>query len=1387
MRLRPCVLLLLACLAALAPVRPAGADDWQVKRSEFDPRIVGSLLAELRRHPEDANLLRRLMGLYRRNSSLDKLGAELKAQADKSGSGADYLLAALFERERGRLDVASQLVRKAKERPAGPDAVKAALLLADLAVRHAPPDIQTARRSLEEALPALPSGDARRRKILRRLVDLYTQAGEQVLAAQSLTELLSGAQGQEALGIYRERAAALTRAGKAAEALADWRKVSAGGGKVESRAEAELRIGELCETLHQDLEAIAAYRRGLGILPAQHYLRRELYEHLIALHRKRDELPELLARLEKEWPPATRSFADWELLARLYDERGDTASATFAYRAALRREPHNIDVRRRLISIAERSGVTSDVLREYEQLIAQAPGDSRAYLELAERLDKSGQRQKALAWLRRAAVRFAGDPSLHSALSDIYQRWGEADLALAEAELLARLDPRDESYIINLGEMYFSRGRKEKADEVWRRLLNVAPSRPIGQARLADVYAEHNLMAQALDLYLKAVHAEPNNLQLRRGLALCSERLNRQAEAVRHWEQIYFSARASSDRPLRLEARQHLGKILRRETRLLPSLYSWERRLQAQLNGMAQDKLEPAELLALGLLVADLSLVQGRTADAEKILVQLQIRLQKENGPLLAEVLLALVSVYQQEHKLEEAISALKQAAALLPDRRRELYAQLADLSLQSYHDEDAVHYAQQAVVDAQGELRLGEIFERRDDNNAAMSAYRRAIELDGRLFRAHMALARLHLGRGELKEAAAIYRDVVRQAPQEELVLEAGRKAIDLHEFLNSLDDFLREITPLGYASVPKPVYRKLLLLVYERHAAPLFALARAGDAKAQAELLRLGQSSFKPLAETLADGELAEQRLAVTLLAAMSTPGAASALLNFVSGNEAKAAPASAKNNRRTEAPAGSEPELGNSNSGRGLDIDLRVDALLAAARLEDPRSAAAFFELANSREKQIRLGALYGLLRLCGRPAGLPSAAFATAATGLFEKALSDQRPAVKALAYLGLGTLAASGRGLAPRLRTQISALFERRRVQPEDVDDLVVAAAVHALGLGRERATVPQLIELLGQGNDEVQRQAAWALGAIGDARAVGPLLRAVFVKNEPIRQTAAAALRQITASSEPDSARAKNALRLPLEHRALDGLDVGRWLADCAVFSTFPDKLPQWVSAKETSPLLAALEESALSHQDIALRMLSDLLGEAGTLPFALGPLTPQIARETPGPAQAFFIKLAQGFLPTLRRLARGEPPGGSAAESAPAMDQAVREHALLLLGRFLNSSDASLKKSARATLLEVARSNAAPALLLSAVGVLAEHATAPFEMDSAELTNPPLDRLLDRTLLGRQRLIRLAAIEIAAKPGGAAFVSPTALRKASEDSDGFVRESAAKLLNRRP
>jgi hypothetical protein len=60
----------------------------------------------------------------------------------------------------------------------------------------------------------------------------------------------------------------------------------------------------------------------------------------------------------------------------------------------------------------------------------------------------------------------------------------------------------------------------------------------------------------------------------------------------------------------------------------------------------------------------------------------------------------------------------------------------------------------------------------------------------------------------------------------------------------------------------------------------------------------------------------------------------------------------------------------------------------------------------------------------------------------------------------------------------------------------DPDETVRQASAHVVGLYRDKAAVPGLLKLLASGTAANKRAAAEALGRVGDASAVGPLLTA---------------------------------------------------------------------------------------------------------------------------------------------------------------------------------------------------------------------------------------------------------------------------------------------------
>src|SRR5262249_55551986 len=147
-----------------------------------------------------------------------------------------------------------------------------------------------------------------------------------------------------------------------------------------------------------------------------------------------------------------------------------------------------------------------------------------------------------------------------------------------------------------------------------------------------------------------------------------------------------------------------------------------------------------------------------------------------------------------------------------------------------------------------------------------------------------------------------------------------------DLEEYLQTLGALEQDLAPLAFGSTGKSTYRRILVEIYDRYVPPLVARARGGDVAAQKELVRLGEHGLRPLLEALEDGGDMEQlHAAVRVLGYLGNKGAAGPLVKLASTTAPQPTGAPGKLDPTQPPPA---------------DLDTRVEALVAAGRLGDPR---------------------------------------------------------------------------------------------------------------------------------------------------------------------------------------------------------------------------------------------------------------------------------------------------------------------------------------------------------------------------------------------------------------------------------------------------------------
>lgn len=1295
--------LLIALTApALSPVARA-QDDWGVKRDPFDKRLVARYKRLLAKNPGDRGALARLIAMYRRYRSVEALVAEYERDHEAKPVFATavvlghlYLEVGDRDRARARYEEAAALQ---------PDAHDVHVALG--AMHRGDGAVDAARAAYERALATARTAP-QRKQVLRELAGIALDAGDIEGARGYFDQYI--ALDPKNVDARLELADALAHHDRHRDALAVLADAETRlRSDPQRRVEVIARMGAAHEALGEDEAAVREYRRAIKLTRRGYYLRRELTERIIDIHRKRQDLPALIAEYEREWPAGARGHFEWDVLARLYEETGDQESAIAAYRKAVAKAPHELDTQRRLIALLEHAGREDEALDRYEAVARVAPGEPRFQLELAERYWNRGKPDKALDLLAKVARRFPDDPGVHAALADLYSRWGKEDLALAAYERLARVEPDEPDHLVNLGEQHFQRGARDKAIAVWKRIAAKKDAK--GWARLAEVYAEHDMRDEALAAYAKAIALEPDNPERYRGRARVYERSRQWSQAVADWERaLELTPTEPVARPARREARKKIVMLLNNQgTRVLRNrMAAWTEQFAAS----------PPSTEA-GYFLVESHLKLGETERAQRTLERL---LQLDASDRDAMEL--LVKVYRDRGEYARAIEVLERLAASSPGQERIYYAQIAELQAELYNDEAAIAYSEKALAaspnDPTAHEELARTYERMQQYDKAIAAYERVIELDPRNFRVYFRLAELHVRDGKRDRAAELYRLVLRRATDEQVLHRAGQRAIDLEEYLGTLGELERVVAPLAFTFTHKKVYRTILVELYDRYVRRLVARLRSEDpevrAAARAELDRLGKLALKPLLEALADdGDPAQRRIAVNALGYVGNRGAAMPLVKLA------AEPPTSRGARglTTLAPA--------------LDLDLRVEALVAAGRLRDPRTVPVLLDLLRHRDVALREAAVFAL-GMTGDRRALPA---------LIE-ALGDQHASVRAVACFGLAGF------------DDARARDAMIRVIREPGEEAPRAACAFALGAGEHRAAIPALIETVGDGNDEVQRMAAWSLGRLGDRRALPALLAAFFTKGPRVREAAAWALPRVVAGPTDGGDAA------PLAALAEYPMRAGKYDPDTAIRTAAGELDAPPVSAAlilgHEDAITAGIREALGRHRDLVVRVLRDL--DARDDGPALGLLTARLDSASPEDrdrVREVLRRVGEALFAELDGLARDSRDGE------------VRRLALSVVAKL------ALPKSADTLIAGLADGD-------RGVREAALAAAARY----AELDGPARDRLVAPVVaaLGAEHWReRAAAATALASFGDQAPSEP--LLAALRDPNGFVREAAARAVGR--
>jgi tetratricopeptide (TPR) repeat protein len=168
-----------------------------------------------------------------------------------------------------------------------------------------------------------------------------------------------------------------------------------------------------------------------------------------------------------------------------------------------------------LAAVYNRSDYIDRAVSEYKQAIEADPDSLFLRTDLAELYSLSGHTAEAITEAGDVLKKDPNYPDAHRLLSRIYYRMldttqGEHGIprenlakAIEHLEALVRVEPSDTDSLLLLGHLYRVDNRPQKAEEVFRKVVQTDPNSKVGLANLAEIYIQQGDFDQAIEALTK--------------------------------------------------------------------------------------------------------------------------------------------------------------------------------------------------------------------------------------------------------------------------------------------------------------------------------------------------------------------------------------------------------------------------------------------------------------------------------------------------------------------------------------------------------------------------------------------------------------------------------------------------------------------------------------------------------------------------------------------------------------------------------------------------------------------------------------------------------------------------------------------------------------------
>ncbi len=194
-------------------------------------------------------------------------------------------------------------------------------------------------------------------------------------------------------------------------------------------------IGQVCEQLEQEQEAVAAYRRAAELCPDL----RNAHERLAAI--------------------------------AVYRGRWDAARDS--YIALADAEPADLDTLSTLAGLHLMAGDLPDAIDTFQRALLIEPETDGETLEIAAEFENDGELHRAIDTVEKLVAKYPGVTEFHVHLGDLYVKVGNDEAAVAEYRTALELHPSFLEATVKLGTQHLRRRRYDAAARLFTRATDL--------------------------------------------------------------------------------------------------------------------------------------------------------------------------------------------------------------------------------------------------------------------------------------------------------------------------------------------------------------------------------------------------------------------------------------------------------------------------------------------------------------------------------------------------------------------------------------------------------------------------------------------------------------------------------------------------------------------------------------------------------------------------------------------------------------------------------------------------------------------------------------------------------------------------------------------------